>query len=137
MVSAPDAGPAWNVEDFPSRYNGTPIAWDPERRDTAAMPFVVAVRQHFWSWRITRFAAATGVLEIDVALPSAMPDAMTLVGFDDGDVHPSALIGELRALLDGMGRVLLDDPWTYRLRASDGARAEVFEGTFGGPGGGG
>ncbi|MDE2869815.1 MAG: hypothetical protein OXR64_09045 [Chloroflexota bacterium] len=133
-MSGPESGPAWNVEEFPSGYNGAPIEWDPERYDTAAMPFIVAIRQHFWSWRITRFAAATGLIEIDLGLPSVMPDGMTMIGFDPGDEPPAALLDELAELLQGMGRVMLDDPWTYRLQASDGARTEVFEGVFGGQG---
>ena len=130
-----ESGPAWNVEEFPSSYNGVPIRWDPDRYDTAAMPFIVAIRQHFWSWRIARFAAATGLIEIDLALPSVMPDGMTMIGFDPGDERPAALLDEFTTLLEGMGRVMLDNPWTYRLQASDGARAEVFEGVFGGAGG--
>ena len=98
-MSVPATGPVWNVEEFPSSYNGTPIEWDPEQFDTAAMPFIVAVRQHFWSWRITRFGVGTGVLEIDVALPSAMPDGATMISFDAGDVDPSDLVGEIGALL--------------------------------------
>ena len=131
-VSALETGPAWNVEEFPSSYNGAPIQWDPERYDTAAMPFIVSIRQHFWSWRITRFAAATGLLEVDLALPSVMPDGMTMIGFDPGDEPPAALLDEFVQLLGDMGRVMLDNAWTYRLQASDGARTEVFEGTFGG-----
>ena len=135
QVSGPESGPVWNVEEFPSSYNGAPIQWDPERYDTAAMPFIVAIRQHFWSWRITRFAAATGVIEIDLGLPSVMPDGMTMIGFDPGDEPPEALLDELTELLQGMGRVMLDDPWTYRLQASDGTRSEVYEGVFGAQGG--
>ena len=131
-MSALETGPAWNVEEFPSSYNGAPIQWDPERYDTAAMPFIVAIRQHFWSWRITRFAAATGLLEVDLALPSVMPDGMTMIGFDPGDEPPAALLDEFVQLLGDMGRVMLDNAWTYRLQASDGARTEVFEGKFGG-----
>ena len=134
-MSAVESGPAWNVEEFPSSYNGAPIQWDPDRYDTAAMPFIVAIRQHFWSWRIARFAAATGSIEIDLALPSVMPDGMTMIGFDPGDERPAALLDEFTTLLEGMGRVMLDSPWTYRLQASDGVRAEVFEGVFGGAGG--
>ncbi|MYD92160.1 MAG: hypothetical protein F4Y02_00405 [Chloroflexi bacterium] len=130
-MSGPESGPVWNVEEFPSSYNGAPIQWDPERYDTAAMPFIVAIRQHFWSWRITRFAAGTGLIEIDLGLPSVMPDGMTMIGFDPGDEPPEALLDELAELLQGMGRVLLDDPWTYRLQASDGTRSEVYEGVFG------
>ncbi len=133
MSALPD-GPAWNVEEFPSSYNGVPIEWDAERFDTAAMPFIVAIRQHFWSWRITRFAAATGVIEIDLGLPSVLPDGLTMIGFDPGDESPAALIDEFADLLSNMGRVMLDDSWTYRLRATDGARTDVFEGEFGGPG---
>ena len=131
-MSAVESGPAWNVEEFPSSYNGAPIQWDPERFDTAAMPFIVAIRQHFWSWRITRFAAATGLLEVDLALPSVMPDGMTMIGFDPGDAPPTALLDEFAELLANMGRVMLDSAWTYRLQASDGLRTEVFEGMFGG-----
>ena len=134
-MSAVESGPAWNVEECPSSYNGAPIQWDPDRYDTAAMPFIVAIRQHFWSWRIARFAAATGSIEIDLALPSVMPDGMTMIGFDPGDERPAALLDEFTTLLEGMGRVMLDNPWTYRLQASDGVRAEVFEGVFGGAGG--
>lgn len=133
-MSALQGGPAWNVEEFPSSYNGVPIEWDAERFDTAAMPFIVGIRQHFWSWRITRFAVATGLIEIDLGLPSVMPDGMTMIGFDPGDESPAALLDELADLLSSMGRVMLDDPWTYRLQASDGARSEVFEGEFGGSG---
>ena len=132
-VSTVESGPVWNVEEFPSSYNGAPIHWDPERYDTAAMPFIVAIRQHFWSWRITRFAAATGLIEVDLALPSVMPDGMTMIGFDPGDEPPAALLDEFADLLRGMGRVMLDDPWTYRVQATDGARTEQFEGAFGGP----
>lgn len=131
-MSVPATGPVWNVEEFPSSYNGTPIEWDPEQFDTAAMPFIVAVRQHFWSWRITRFGVGTGVLEIDVALPSAMPDGATMISFDTGDVDPSDLVGEIGALLTAMGCYLLDQPWTYTLRTSDGTREEIFQGMFGG-----
>lgn len=131
-VSGLESGPAWNVEEFPSSYNGAPIQWDPERYDTAAMPFIVAIRQHFWSWRITRFAAATGLIEVDLALPSAMPDGFTMIGFDSGDEPPEALLDEFAALLRGMGRVMLDDPWTFRLLASDGVKSELYEGAFGG-----
>ena len=133
-MSSPESGPAWNVEEFPSRYNGVPIQWDPERYDTAAMPFIVAIRQHFWSWRITRFAAATGLIEIDLGLPSVMPDGMTMIGFYPGDEPPETLLDELAELLQGMGRVMLDDPWTFRLQASDGSKTEVHEGVFGGTG---
>lgn len=126
-----ESGPAWNVEEFPSSYNGAPIQWDPERYDTAAMPFIVAIRQHFWSWRITRFAAATGLLEVDLALPSVLPDGMTMIGFDPGDAPPTDLLDEFAELLGDMGRVMLDSAWTYRLQASDGLRTEVFEGEFG------
>ena len=98
------------------------------------MPFLVAIRQHFWSWRLTRFAVATGLIELDLGLPSVMPDGMTMIGFDPGDEPPEALLDELAELLAGMGRVMLDDPWTYRLRASDGVRTEEFEGVFGGRG---
>ena len=131
-VSAVASGPAWNVEEFPSSYNGSPIQWDPEKYDTAAMPFIVAIRQHFWSWRITRFAAATGRIEVDMALPSVMPDGFTMIGFDPGDEPPEALLDEFVELLRGMGGVMLDDPWTYRLQASDGVKTEVYEGVFGG-----
>ncbi len=130
-MSAVESGPAWNVEEFPSSYNGAPIQWDPERYDTAAMPFIVAIRQHFWSWRITRFAAATGLLEVDLALPSVLPDGMTMIGFDPGDAPPTDLLDEFAELLGDMGRVMLDSAWTYRLQASDGLRTEVFEGEFG------
>jgi len=131
-VSGPGSGPAWNVEEFPSSYNGVPIEWDSERYDTAAMPFIVAIRQHFWSWRITRVAAATGLIEVDLALPSVMPDGFTMIGFDPGDEPPEALLGEFSELLQGMGRVMLDDAWTYRLQASDGLKTEHYEGVFGG-----
>ena len=131
-MSGPESGPAWNVEEFPSSYNGVSIEWDAERYDTAAMPFIVAIRQHFWSWRIMRFAAATGLLEVDLGLPSVMPDGMTMIGFDPGDQPPEALLDEFAELLQGMGRVMLDDPWTYRLQASDDVKTEVYEGVFGG-----
>ena len=132
-MSAPATGPVWNVEEFPSSYNGTPIERDPEQFDTAAMPFIVAVRQHFWSWRITRFGVGTSVLEIDVALPSAMPDGATMISFDTGDVDPSDLVGEIGSLLAAMGSYLLDQPWTYTLRTADGTREEIVQGMFGGP----
>jgi hypothetical protein len=64
-----------------------------------------------------------------------MPDGMTMIGFDPGDERPAALLDEFTILLEGMGRVMLDNPWTYRLQASDGVRTEVFEGVFGGAGG--
>ena len=87
------------------------------------MPLIVAIRQHFWSWRITRFAAATGLIEIDLGLPSVMPDGMTMIGFDPGDEPPAGAAGRTwPELLQGMGRVMLDDPWTYRLQVSDGAK---------------
>ena len=131
MNSQP-VGPRWNVEEFPSSYNSTPIEWDPDQFDTAAMPFIVAIRQHFWSWRITKFHAGTGSLTVDVAIPSAMPDGFTMIGYDAGDVPPRTLVGEFESLLQAMGSILLDSPWTYRLQIQSGSEPELFEGTFGG-----
>ena len=127
-------GPAWNVDDLPSSYNGARIDWDSDHYDTAAMPFVVAIRQNFWSWRIPRFALGTGYLNIWMDLPSAMPDGARMISFDSDDVSPDEAHAELAALLRAMGPVLLDVPWTYSLTVSDGERAQAFTGAFGGDG---
>ncbi len=96
------------------------------------MPFIVAIRQHFWSWRITKFYAGTGSLTVDVAIPSAMPDGFTMIGYDAGDVPPHTLVGEFESLLQAMGSILLDSPWTYRLQIHSSSEPELFEGAFGG-----
>ena len=96
------------------------------------MPFIVAIRQHFWSWRITKFHAGTGSLTVDVAIPSAMPDGFTMIGYDAGDVPPHTLVGEFESLLQAMGSILLDSLWTYRLQIQNSSESELFDGTFGG-----
>ena len=131
-MTTQQSGPAWNVEEFPSSYNGTPIEWDPDQFDTAAMPFIVAIRQHFWSWRITKFHAGTGCLAVDVAIPSVMPDGFTMIGYDDGDVAPGTLVEEFESLLQAMGSTLLDSPWTYHRQMQGGSQNKMFEGAFGG-----
>jgi hypothetical protein len=125
------SGPSWNVDDLPSSYNGATLSWDPERYDTAAMPFIVAIKQNFWSWRITSFETGTGNLNMRVELPSAMPDGMTMISFDNGDVAPSVAHAELVQLLDAMARILLDDPWSYQLSMTDGQHTAEFAGQFG------
>jgi hypothetical protein len=62
-----------------------------------------------------------------------MPDGATMISFETGDVDPSDLVGDIGSLLEAMGCYLLDQPWTYTLRTSDGIRDEVFQGMFGGP----
>ena len=127
-------GPAWNVDELPSSYNGARIAWDSDHYDTAAMPFVVAIRQNFWAWRIQRFALGTGYLNIWMDLPSAMPDGVRMISFDSEDVSPDAAHAELVELLHAMGPVLLDVPWRYLLTVSDGERTQEYTGKFGGGG---
>ncbi|MBM4437358.1 MAG: hypothetical protein FJ029_09010, partial [Actinobacteria bacterium] len=113
-------------------YNGTPVRWDPRRYDTAAMPFVVAVKQNFWAWRICGFDTGSGYLRVEVELPSAMPDGLRMISFEEGDVGPEAAHAELAELLSAMGHVLLDTPWRYTLTMSDGQRTAEFTGAFGG-----
>ncbi len=43
-MAIPNLDPVWNVGDFPASYNGTPIAWDADRYDTAVMLFIVAIK---------------------------------------------------------------------------------------------
>ncbi len=137
QVAAPrmavmDSGPNWNVEDCPSAYNGTPIAWDPERYDTAAMPFIVAIKQHFWSWRIRRFAVRTGVLEVEVDLPSVAPDGLTMIAFEAGDATPADVSQDFEKVVLAIGGVLLDHVWRFRLIFSDGNRTDEFNWRVGG-----
>ncbi len=131
-MAAPDLGPHWNVEDCPGAYNGTPIAWDPERYDTAAMPFIVAIKQHFWSWRIRRFAVRIGVLDVEVDLPSVAPDGMTMISFEAGDATPADVSHDFERLVHALGGVLLDHPWRFRVIFSDGNRTEEFNWRVGG-----
>ncbi|MCY3782519.1 MAG: hypothetical protein OXG79_01895 [Chloroflexi bacterium] len=137
QVAAPhmttmEPGPPWNVEDCPAAYNGTPIAWDPERYDTAAMPFIVAIKQHFWSWRIRQFAVRTGVLEVEVDVPSVAPDGMTMIAFEAGDATPADVSQEFQRVVEAIGGVLLDHVWRFRLVFSDGNRTEEFNWRVGG-----
>ena len=127
-----DSGPHWNVEDCPGAYNGTPIDWDPERYDTAAMPFIVAIKQHFWSWRIRRFAVRIGVLDVEVDLPSVAPDGMTMIAFEAGDATPADVSRDFEQLVRALGGVLLDQPWRFRLIFADGDRTEEFNVRAGG-----
>lgn len=126
------SGPDWNVEDFPASYNGTVISWDPERYDTAAMPFIVAIKQNFWSWRIRRFTVRTGVLSTDVDLPSVAPDGTTMITFEEGQAFSSATSEEFGEIVQAMGQLLLDDTWQFRLTFSDGERDEEFDWHAGG-----
>ncbi len=131
-MTATDPGPHWNVDDCPSAYNGTPISWDPERYDTAAMPFIVAIKQHFWSWRIRRFAVRTGVLEVEVTLPSVAPDGSTMISFDAGDTAPADVSEDFENLVRAIGGVLLDHPWRFRLIFADGNRHDEYNWRVGG-----
>ncbi len=131
-MAATDPGPHWNVEDRPGAYNGTPIAWDPERYDTEAMPFIVAIKQHFWSWRIRRFAVRTGVLDVEVALPSVASDGLTMISFEAGDAAPADVSHEFGEIVRAMGDVLLDHPWRFRLIFADGSRSDEFNWRAGG-----
>ena len=131
-MATPESGPDWNVEDFPVSYNGTPIAWDADRYDTAAMPFIVAIKQNFWSWRIRGFAVRTGVLETEVELPSVAPDGATMISFDASDISPADASTEFGDIVQAMGQVLLDDPWRFQLTFSDGGHSHDFNWRAGG-----
>ncbi len=124
-------GPQWNVEDFPASYNGTPIVWDPDNYDTAAIPFVVAVKHQFWSWRVRRFEIGTGYVTVEVQLPSALPDGFSMISFDEGDTPPHAVHDEFAELLRALGGAMLDSPWTYTLIMSDRENRAEFTGQFG------
>ncbi len=130
-MSEPPSGPAWNVEDLPSSYNGVPILWDPRTYDTVAMPFIVAVKHNFWSWRITKFEVRGASLGIEVALPSVLSDGMSVISLQGGDVSPEDAHAELADLLIPMGAVLLDSPWDYRLGMTEGRRRAEFSGRIG------
>lgn len=126
------SGPEWNVEDFPKSYNGTVIAWDPDRYDTAVMPFIVAIKQNFWSWRIRRFTVRTGLLSTDVDLPSVASDGTSMITFEEGQASPSAASEEFGGIVQAMGQWLLDDTWQFRLTFSDGERDQDFDWHAGG-----
>ena len=132
MMADHEPGPDWNVEAFPASYNGTPIVWDPERYDTVAMPFIVAIKQNFWSWRIRAFTVCTGALNTDVQLPSVAPDGMTMIAFDGSEAGPAVVSEEFVTVVRAMGSVLLDKPWRFRLLFSDGDRSEEFNWNIGG-----
>ena len=124
-------GPIWNVENLPSSYNGTPILWDPETYDTAAMPFIVAVQHGFWSWRITRFEVGEAFLGIEIYLPSVLPDGISVISLDNGDMSPETAHAELADLISTLGAALLDLPWKYRLGMTEGQRRTEFAGCIG------